>query len=128
MKTKWLDRRIAHPGPYLTLCTTEAQYHQALKDCGVKAVDDWIKSAHADATVHYMNNTKGDAVAVVCIRVDASRTAIEIAGLLVHESVHVWQDYCDRIGERTPGREQEAYGIQAISQEILQAYSDGVNV
>lgn len=126
MKHKWLNRGIAHPGPYLTLCTSEAQYLQALKDCHVKPVHDWIRTPHADATVHYMTNKTSDAVAVVCIRISDDRTPIEIAGLLVHEAVHIWQDYCDRIGEHTPGREQEAYGVQAIAQELMQAYADGM--
>lgn len=126
MKQKWLDRRIAHPGPYLTLCTSEQQYLQALKDCGVKPVHDWIKTPHADATVHHMTNQSCDAVAVVCIRVTPTRTPVEVAGLLVHEAVHIWQDYCDRIGETSPGREQEAYGVQSISQELMQAYAESL--
>lgn len=124
MKTKWLDRRIAHPGPYLCLCTSDEQYQRALKECRVKPVDEWIKNTYSDATVHHLNNDKGESVCVVCIRPKESTTAIEIAGLLVHEAVHIWQEYCSRIGERSPGREQEAYGIQAISQELLQAYTD----
>jgi hypothetical protein len=47
------------------------------------------------------------------------RNPIEVAGLLVHEAVHVWQEYCHGIGEATPASEQEAYGIQAISQELM---------
>jgi len=47
------------------------------------------------------------------------RNPIEVAGLLVHEAVHVWQEYCHGIGEDTPGSEQEAYGVQAISQELM---------
>lgn len=126
MKTNWLDRRIAHPGPYLTLCTTETQYRQALKDCGITYAGDWIKTDHADATCHFLHNPKGEAVSIICIRVSSDRTPVEIAGLLIHEAVHVWQDYCDRIGERRPGLEQEAYGIQSIAQELMQAYSDSL--
>ena len=46
----------------------------------------------------------------------------EVAGRLVHEAVHVWQRYCDHIGERRPGNEQEAYGIQSIAQELMQSF------
>jgi hypothetical protein len=92
----------------------------------VRPVDDWIKTPHADATAHHLFNGKGDAVCIVCIRVKSTSTAIEIAGLLVHEATHAWQHYCERIGERHPGREQEAYGIQAIAQELMQAYSDSL--
>jgi hypothetical protein len=60
---------------------------------------------------------------VVALRVTDGRTAIEIAGLLVHEAVHVWQHYAESIGERNPGAEQEAYAIQAIAQELMAEYA-----
>lgn len=126
MKTNWLDRRIAAPGPYLTLCTTEAEYKQALKECGVPALAPWIKTAHADASCHYLDRKDGNAVCVICIRVTPERNAVEIAGLLVHEAVHVVQDYFQRIGECAPAVEQQAYAIQAVSQELMAAYSEKV--
>lgn len=124
MKVKWLDRRIAYPGPYLTLCLSEDEYFRAFKDMGVKPTDEWISSDVADATTHRLENDKGQLACIVCLRVKPHHKAVEIAGLLVHEAVHVWQRYADGIGEHTPGREQEAYAIQSISQELLQAYAD----
>lgn len=123
MKARWLNREVAHPGPFLTLCLSEAEYKAALKHCGVAANDAWIKTEWSDATAHYLDNTRGQRVAIVCIRVASSRTAIEVAGLLVHEAVHCWQDYCERIGEHRPGAEQEAYAIQSISQELMAEYA-----
>lgn len=60
---------------------------------------------------------------IVALDTSRSRNPIEIAGLLVHEAVHVWQEYCDSIGEAFPGKEQEAYAIQAIAQELMDEYS-----
>lgn len=126
MKAKWLDRRISPLSPYLTLCTSEAEYLAALKDLGVGPVGSWLKTDRADATAHYADNKDGQSAVIVCIRVDEGRDAIEIAGLLIHEAVHVWQRYCERIGEHTPGAEQEAYGIQSISQVLLAEYAQRI--
>lgn len=122
----WLDRQIAAPGPYMVLCTSEGEYIKALRDCGIKHTGEWIKTEHADATCHYVTNASGEAACVICIRPKEKTTAVEIAGLLVHEAVHVWQDYCSRIGEVAPGAEQEAYGIQSIAQKLLAEYATRV--
>lgn len=122
---KWLDRRIAAPGPYLALCTTEKKYLKAVRHCKIKSPGAWI-NAGADATTHIMNNPEGDSVCVVCINI-GKHSPVEIVGLLVHEAVHVWQEYARRIGEHAPASEQMAYGIQAIAQELLTEYERLVN-
>jgi hypothetical protein len=122
MSFKWLDRRTAHPGPYLTLVRSEADYIKALKHCKATPIDTWIKTPHANATCHNLNHADGSRCSIVAIRV-TTQTPIEIAGLLVHESVHIVQDYFDYIGEHTPGREQQAYATQGISQELMTEYA-----
>lgn len=118
MKVEWLDRRIARPGPYLTLCLTQEEFDAALKHCKVRSRPDWV-SANADATAHHLSNPRGEAVVIVCMRDWETRSGIEVAGLLVHEAVHIWQEYCEMIGEERPGREQEAYAVQSIAQELM---------
>jgi len=117
---KWLDRRIAAPGPYLALCLTEKRYMKAMKHCGIQNPASWLNTG-ADATTHTLTNPSGDLTCVICLRA-GDHNPVEVAGLLVHEAVHVWQEYAQRIGERNPGSEQMAYGIQSISQELLAEY------
>lgn len=123
MKTKWLNRRIAAAGPYLCLCLSSAEFDAAIKHLGVKFSGRWITDG-ADATTHHMTCKSGSA-SVVCIDAEsaATRGPIEVSGLLVHEAVHVWQEYCEGIGEREPGREQEAYAVQSIAQELMAEYA-----
>jgi hypothetical protein len=124
MNHRWLDRRIAAPGPYLTLCLNEQQFRKALKHCGLpENSTEFMKTSHADATCHYLNNQSGDLVCIVCLGDHSGRNGIEIAGLLVHEAVHIWQRYAERIGEDRPGDEQEAYAIQAIAQELMAEFA-----
>lgn len=127
MKTMWLDRRIAAPGPYLALCLSEVEYKAAVKHCSIEGAAPWIKSAHADATAHNWASSKGLAC-VVCLQGWEGRNPVEVAGLLVHEAVHVWQEYADYYGEDCPGREQEAYAIQAISQELMAEFARRMRV
>jgi hypothetical protein len=122
MKVKWLDRRISAPGPYLCLCLSEQEYRAAMKDLKQEQVGPWIKTPQADATAHHIYNTDGIAV-VVCLNGWEGRNSIEIAGLLVHEAVHAWQEWCDFYGESSPGCEQEAYAIQGISQELMAEFA-----
>ena len=117
----WLNRRTAHPGPYLTLVRNEADYLSALKHCKAPAIHAWIKTPHADATAHFLEHPDGNRAVIVAIRVTTQNT-IEIHGLMVHEAVHIIQDHFDHIGEHTPGREQQAYCVQGFAQELMAEY------
>lgn len=116
-KVRWLDRRIACPGPYLALCLTEDQFKDACRRIKC-APPPFVSNEWSGATAHYFEASFGLTV-VVCLKGWEGRNPVEVAGLLVHEAVHVWQEYAARIGERNPGAEQEAYAIQAISQELM---------
>lgn len=122
MKTRWLDRRISAPGPHLALCLSQAELDAALQHLGIHERTDFV-SPGANATTHNCENPHGKPVCIVCLGSREGRNSIEVAGLLIHEAVHVWQRYAMSIGERHPGDEQEAYGIQAIAQELLAEYA-----
>lgn len=122
MKTKWLDRRVAAPGPFLALVLSQAECDAAMKVCRLP-VTPYLATQRADATTHLLVNGKGESVAIVALGDVSGRSSIEIAGLLVHEAVHVWQEHCANIGERRSGVEQEAYGIQGIAQELMAEYA-----
>lgn len=116
----WLDRRIAALGPYLTLCLRRASYVSAMKHLNLPIVEAWV-AAGKGATAHTAIRSNGDMVVVVCLRT-TPRPLTEVIGMLAHEATHVWQHYAQTIGERHPGDEQEAYAIQAITQELVQSF------
>ena len=122
-KVKWLDRRIACPGPYLALVLSREEFDAAMRHCKVPVGAPYLKTKRANATTHHLENGSGDVVSVVALGDTTDRDPIEVAGLLVHEAVHVWQEYCDSIGESHPGSEQEAYAVQAIAQELMAEYA-----
>lgn len=94
-----------------------------MRHCRVSTNASWIRSRRAHATTHFLQNDKGDLVCVVALSDWQTRNGVEIAGLLVHEAVHVWQEYCQSIGEDHPGSEQEAYAVQAIAQELMAEFA-----
>ena len=123
MKTKWLGRRVACPGPYLALVLNQAEFDASMKHCKQPAGAPCLSTKRANATTHFLSNDAGETVAVVALGDTANRSGVEIAGLLVHEAVHVWQEHCRSIGEHAPASEQEAYGVQGIAQELMAEYA-----
>ncbi len=122
-KVTWLDRRVAHPGPYLTLALSEAEYKAAFRHLKLAPEGPWIRTPQAHATAHYAVRTDGRQAVVVCLSAWEGRNPIEVAGLLVHEAVHIWQEYAAWVGEIRPGAEQEAYAIQSIAQELMAEFA-----
>lgn len=120
---RWLNRdRIAAPGPYLTLCLSQAEFEHALRHLRVRGDIKGLNPG-ADVTTHHLTNPDGNLVCIVCLGDTRDRDPLEVAGLLVHEAVHVWQEYAATIGERNPGHEQEAYAIQSISQKLMSEFA-----
>ena len=120
MKTKWLDRRIAAPGPYLALCLSQEEFRSAMMRLKAADIPNWCR---ADAMTHIFDHEGGGVCCVVCIKGWEGRNPVSVAGLLVHEAVHVWQAYAESIGEKSSGDEQEAYAIQTIAQELMSEFA-----
>lgn len=49
---------------------------------------------------------------------------VEVIGLIVHEATHVLQFVLEKMDERNPSPEFEAYSMQAIVQNLYQAWSE----
>lgn len=63
-------------------------------------------------------------IVTVAHHIDGMDDPNAIIGLLVHEAVHVFQQVCLDIGERTPSAEMEAYAIQHISMNLVADYDE----
>lgn len=124
---KWLDNTLIR-GPYITLVCSQKECDAAFRHCKVPKNDipPWINNDHSDATVHTLEGGDKGLAFVVAIRPKSDTSALQIAGLLVHESVHIWQHWREHIGEKNPSYEFEAYSIQAISQTLMTAYAERV--
>jgi len=120
-KIEWLDRGLLR-GPYYCLCLDIGQFHSALKHLNIpKPWPEFLLAPHANATVHLFEKS-GNQCHVVCLGDTSERTGIEVAGLLLHEGIHIWQNFKRHIGESAPGDEIEAYSIQWIAQQLMWAF------
>lgn len=125
MKARWLNRTLTFCAYYYCLCTTEKQFYAELKRLGILEKDwpSYISNAQSHATTHtFVLDNK--AIAIVCLEKQfVNYKGVEIAALLVHEAVHIWQKHAVRIGSfNDHGDEEEAYAIQSISQELMTSF------
>lgn len=124
MKPLWLDRNLVQSPCFLTLCASPATFAHVLKH--LKVPQDQTPafvSGGKSATVHFFESPEHNLCAVVCISPNATVEPIQVAALLVHEAVHVWQAIREDLGEKDPSSEFEAYSIQSIAQGLMYEYA-----
>ena len=127
MKADWLNRNLV-TGPYLCLVLSQAEYHQAMEDLDIEPHlwGEWIKPGY-NGLVQTLQSKKGDHACIVSIANWEGRDPIEVAGILIHESVHVFQSLCRIMGESYPSDEFEAYTIQVIAMRLMDSFERKVD-
>lgn len=127
MKNEWLTRTLL-VGPHLILVTSQAEFKKALKDLNLTDDDKFVPNGW-HACTHTFKTNEGSIACIVGLDMEhaARMEPIDIAALLVHEAVHVWQ-YTERAaGVGNPfGDEGEAYGVQNISAALMRAYVEKI--
>lgn len=118
---KWLDRALI-VGPFLMLCLSDADFRAALKR--LKIDGQGVLFARKDQGRCNWFVSEGKHYAFVCIDTTSSPPPIAVAGLLVHEAVHVFQGHCEQIGEEQPSSEFEAWSIQWIAQQLMWSFEE----
>lgn len=110
--------RYIHPMMFpvhIGYTASEDEYRKEMKRLGVKDAPPFAELSAATHTY-----SKGDSLTIiVCYRESEDRTPAQVASLIAHEAVHVWQQIMKHIGCSNAGQEIEAYGIQYITQCIL---------
>lgn len=108
----------------MSLCLSEPEFRAALAHLEIR--DESIKfmtNEWSHATTTFVRSPAHGLCAIVALPSHEGRGPVEVAGLLVHEAVHVWQRWARDIGEENPGDEQEAYAVQSISQELMAEFA-----
>lgn len=119
-KTVWIDRGWQPVA--IGFVPSEKAWNKTCKAHKIDALyPEMIGSA--GYTVYLQNDKTGEGIILVCVNKAAERDPAEVVLTIVHEAVHVWQFVCRQIGEKSPGIEIEAYGIEAISRGLIEAYT-----
>lgn len=120
----YCDRALFVSPCYYTLILDEEEYLAEMKRLDVKYPPPFMVGG-ANATTQFFEY-QNKLTALVCMPRDTieieKTNPIGVVALIVHEAVHIWQQICEHIGEKTPSSEFEAYSIQAITEELLLAY------
>ena len=127
MKIEWLDRALTTCAYYYCLILSAEDFFAELRR--IKLPEHrWgpFLSQNAHATTHHFEHD-GKMIAMVCLdkELSAAKTGRQVAALLVHEAVHIWQRHAAFIGSHNDhGDEEEAYAIQNIAQALMESYAE----
>lgn len=119
----YCDRALVRTPYRYALCTDEKSFQKELKRLGMPQ-SEWppFLNPGAHATIHEFVNGDGDCCALVCLGSCKGRSTEEVHGLLTHEAMHLWRWTREALGEKAPSSEFEAYAIQNITQNLMEAW------
>ncbi|WP_445346235.1 hypothetical protein [Acinetobacter bohemicus] len=120
INTNYVPEWYISPFQHVKYTLARNQLHMDLLFDDMDDSDEFL-SMGAGAQVDFYQDS---AYAIVQIGDTSERTSVEIHGLLLHEAVHVWQRIRQRMGEREPSIEFEAYSIQRIAQDLFSMFEE----
>lgn len=127
MSEIWGNRALIVSAYHFGLCTSAEQFRGEMCRLGFpERVHPPFLAEGKSGRVHYFETPEGRQCALVCLGDTEGRSGIEIAALLVHEAVHIWQLIVEDMNEKNPSREFEAYSIQAISLQLMDLYEQSI--
>ena len=119
-KVRYISRSLIL-GPYVGLCLSEVEFKAELKRLRIPDDNAFVKEGFG-ARTHSYRRSDGELMFLICMKPSRRNTRIQHYALLVHEAMHVWREWLRKIGEDTPSDEFEAYAVQHISQQLMEAF------
>lgn len=100
-------------------CPSEKAWEYELTRLAIKKREPYPVT---DASCSYFTNSKQSKACAIVTMSDAPQPGRVKIGMLVHEAMHVWRSIKEEIGEHEASAEFEAYSMQNIVQELIEAY------
>lgn len=120
-QTVWINR-----GPYpvsIAFCPSEKAWNKTMKKMNIQSPNPYPKN---DACVSYFQAHGGHVSAIITVssRFGKKTCPVSLTGLIIHEVTHVWQKVLENMGETKASSEMEAYGMQFISLQVMDAFCE----
>lgn len=123
----WAHRTLVTSPYHYGLCTSKKQFNAEMKYLKIpKRERPVFLPKGKDAAVQFFQSAPGIECAIVCLGSTKGRPFVEVAGLLVHEAVHIWQWFREGLNENNPSSEFEAYSIQSIAVQLMHLYEQSI--
>ena len=122
MKTKWFSQSLLRGRVKYALCTNQAEFDELLKK--LKQQPEACLPNNEQALTHSFEKPGRAKIpyVVVCLDITRKQAVEKYYATLIHEGVHVWQEFCEFIGEEKPSAEFEAYSIERIAYNLIMEY------
>jgi len=122
MKSKWHNQSLLRNSVKYALATNQAEFDELLKY--LKQQPEACLPNKEQALTHSFERPGKHKTpfVVVCLDITRKQPDEKYIATLIHESVHVWQEFCEYIGEEKPSAEFEAYSIEQIAYNLLMDY------
>lgn len=120
----WVSRELFRSPVYIGICLTEE--HLKSEQERLKWKEELIFPKPDHAKLWYLESTNPDfkPLCLLCLNITSTATELEIHGLIVHETQHIWKYILKNINEKKPSSELEAWLIQALFQNITETYDN----
>ena len=113
------------PEVYLKVSFTIDDYEEDRKSL---ELDPLNKNEVDEDMLGFTNKIYADSGKLVqLVYIKGSNPVNIVLGSLVHESVHVAQNYLIHIGEVSPAKEEQAYIVQGIFESLYEKYQKFLN-
>jgi len=123
----WMSTEVGTPLFSWCLCIDERAYEKVLSQMAKQGKRiRWNfpeEPGHAICQFVFGDNDEVDYCFVLLKETD---NPVENATILVHEAVHIWQEYAKSIRENSPSDEFMAYTIQNITKRLFDAYKQAL--
>jgi len=128
-KKIWCDSTLLTTPIYYCLATSEKILKRLYKELNSPYFNSgFFDEDKNSGKIKIFEDENGFKKIIVFINPKMRASKNGLREVIVHESVHVWQEIAEYIGEKSPSSEFEAYSIGAISLNLMNQYDKQVKV